>query len=366
LRWLAERGRLTVAVPESGPVASRYAGFSEVVTFPYEPLMLRGAPASRRAVAFRDDVRRFRALIRSSSAKLVIQATASLPAVLVAARLEGVPAIVYVGELFADPYAARRGRALLWPILARFVARTAAGVIACSDRVATQFRDAATVQAILGPVDEAPRADRDAARRRWGVPPDAPCVVAVGSLSEGRGQDVLLRALVRLKSRYPGIRSLIFGVPHPRPQDLAYEARLEGLTRELDLADTVSFCGSVDDVETAYAAADVVVNPARSEAFGRVAFEAALADRASVITGVGAAGHYLRDEEHALVVPPEDSAGLAEAVARLIDDPALRARLAEATARFAREEMGPERAVERFAWLVRQVQGGPRPSIVSP
>ena len=68
--------------------------------------------------------------------------------------------------------------------------------------------------------------------------------------------------------------------------------------------------GHSSDVADLYAAADVIVNPARfNEPFGRVPFEAAIAGKPAVVTRVGAIPELLRDGESALIVEPDDPAG---------------------------------------------------------
>ena len=118
----------------------------------------------------------------------------------------------------------------------------------------------------------------------------------------------------------------------------------------------ISLPGQVEDVPGLFAAADVVVNPARfDEPFGRVAFEAAIAGTPAVVTRVGAAEELFRDGESALVVPPEDPAAIATAVARLLDEPELAERLVVAAATFARERLSPEASVEGFRTVVEAV-----------
>src|SRR5680860_120392 len=90
----------------------------------------------------------------------------------------------------------------------------------------------------------------------------------------GRGQDLLVRAMPAIRAERPGVRLVIAGGPFPRPQDRAYRQYLRGLIAQLKLQDEVLLAGHVDDVAGLYAAADVVVNPARfNEPFGRVPFE---------------------------------------------------------------------------------------------
>jgi glycosyltransferase involved in cell wall biosynthesis len=357
LRWLSEQAELEVVVPQAGAVSEHYGEFARTRVLPYEPLMLQGGPAAlwRRAWAVRHDVRRFRGLISRSGADLVIQSAVLLPAVTLAAHLEGVPVVVYAGELFSGSHASRGLRGAAGPLLTRFVGRTAAGVIACSEPVAREYRrGAAHVETILGPVEESyADGDRKRSRGDWQIDAKTPCIVALGSVTEGRGQDTLIQAMSQIRREHPKARCLIFGAPHPRSQDQAFAARLETLVQDLGLSDAVTFCGPVERPADAYAAADVVVNPARfDEPFGRVAFEAAIAGRPVVSTTVGAVPHYLHDEQSALLVPRDDPPSLAAAIVRLIDDRALGERLATAAAGFARSDMSPERAVERFRELL--------------
>ena len=103
-------------------------------------------------------------------------------------------------------------------------------------------------------------------------------IASVGYLTEGRGQDLLIRAMPEILAEHPDARCVIVGDPFPRPQDLAYRQHLVGLIAQLRLQDRVLLAGHVEDVADVYAAADVIVNPARfNEPFGRVPFEAAVA-----------------------------------------------------------------------------------------
>ena len=88
------------------------------------------------------------------------------------------------------------------------------------------------------------------------------------------------------------------------------------------------FLGPVDDITLLLDAADVFANPARlAESFGRAALEALARGVPPVITSTGAQTELLQDEQSALVVPPDDPAALARAIARLLDSPDLAARL---------------------------------------
>ncbi|MQA75262.1 MAG: glycosyltransferase [Solirubrobacterales bacterium] len=361
LRWLGARGPLITVVPGPGRVERELAEAGEVVELDYEALT---APAdgvigliglARRLL---HDVRAFRGLIRARRPGLVLAVTSMLPAVPIAARLERVPVIVYCGELFERR--AGRGaplRALAASMLLGLTARLADGVIACSRAVADQFAGApATVATVYPPIgDVYASGDGAGLRARFAIAPDAQLIASVGYLTEGRGQDLAVRAMPAILDLFPDARYLIAGEPFARPRDRAYRERLVALIDELGLGPSVILAGHVEPVADLYAGADVVVNPARvSESFGRVAFEAAVAGRPSVVTRVGATTELLRDGESALIVPPEDEAALAGAVVRLLDSPRLAERLATGAREVVDRELRPEHSLAGFQRAVAE------------
>ena len=360
LRWLADGGELEVLIPGEGRLQSELAAFARVRTLRYAALTVPTGPrewaaAPRRLV---QEVRGFRRTIREAAPEVVILASALLPAPLLAARLEGIRTILYAGEILDEPRLPSRVRALAGAAILGFAARTATRVIACSERVARQYRSrGANVTTIHPPIDER-YANGDGARfrRDHAIPDDASLIVAVGAITHGRGQDVLIRALPRIRASHPDARLAIVGAPHPRVADREYAREIQRLAQEV-ASGAVTFTGFEERVEDAYAAADVVVNPTRYEAFGRVAFEAMVAGRPVVSTSAGAVPDLLRDGSDALLVAPDNPAALAQATVRLLDDRELATRLAETGAARAQAELAPERSLELFR---STVQGAPQ------
>ncbi|MFP4636033.1 MAG: glycosyltransferase, partial [Nitriliruptoraceae bacterium] len=105
-----------------------------------------------------------------------------------------------------------------------------------------------------------------------------------------------------------------------------------------DLRDRVRFHGRVDDAELAarLASTDLYVSPALGgESFGIVLLEAMAAGAAVVASDLPGYRSVVTDGRDGRLVPPGDPTALAEAVARLLDDPARRQRLAAAGRRQA-------------------------------
>ena len=362
LRWLAEEGPLDVVVPAPGRVAEAMAAGARVTVLDYSPFTVpRGAAALARASAgFVRDVRAFRRLLRERRPGLVVAVTSTLPPLLAAARLERLPAIADVREILVDGGTGGRGRELAGRALIATTARLSTRITACSERVAGQFRGtaAARVRTIHPPIE--PRyAEGDGPRFRAavGLGPDDRCLLAVGNLTRGRGQDVLIRAMPALRRELPGARCVLVGAPFDRPQDRAYAEEIAALVARLGLAEAVLVTGEREGIADAYAAADLVVNPARfPEPFGRVGPEALLAGTPVVAAAVGAIPEVLRDGETALLVPPDDPERLAAAALELLRDPGLARRLAEAGGREVRARFSPERALSAFREVVAEAR----------
>ena len=372
LRLLSEHGTVEVVAPGPGAVLERFGEFADVDILDYEALTLPRDPisAARSARRIAREARAFRALIAERRPELVVVASAMLPAALIAARRERVAAAVYAGELFpgagiggasrggpADTVKRLGGRALT-----RATGALADAVLACSATVAEQYRrpGRARVSVLYPPIGDLSGADGSAFRAELGIAEGDPLLVAVGNVTENRGQHVLVSALPAIRAELPGARVAIVGDPHPRPRDLEYRDRLAALAGELGVGDAVSFAGHRDDVSGVLAGADVVVNPRLvGEAFGRVACEALSAGTPVVAMREGAVPEVLRDGETALLVEPGDSRAIASAALRLLADRDLAARLVAAGRRDVLRRFSPERSVAEFSRVATELAAAP-------
>ena len=105
---------------------------------------------------------------------------------------------------------------------------------------------------------------------------------------------------------------------------------LRRLVHEHRLEDTVDFVGSQDQPRLAlyYNAADLCAVPSLTESFGLVALESMACGTPVVGTRVGGLQTVIENDVSGLLVPAGDDAVLAEAISRVLLDPALRLRLA--------------------------------------
>lgn len=345
LAWLARGGEVEVVVPGPGRVADECSEFAEVTVLDYSALTVATAARVAR------HVRTFRSHIRRTRPARAVVVTTALPAPLLAARSLGVPVLLYAGEIVpTGPGLARGVAGRLALATAR---RCSRAVLCCSHTVARQFAPSGPPAFVAyPPIAEGSAGDGPAFRAAHGIPEGAPCVVAAGNIGHARGQDLLVQAAPRLRERFPDLRLVLAGTPHRRGPDARYAGDLRRLAGELGVDGAIVWPGYVERSADLYAAADVVVNPARREAFGRVAAEALLAGRPVVATRVEAVPEVLRDGVDALLVAPEAPAALADAAIRVLENADLRARLVRAGAERVRREFTPARSLEEFSRAV--------------
>jgi glycogen synthase len=143
----------------------------------------------------------------------------------------------------------------------------------------------------------------------------------VGRVDDRKGIETLIRALALLP---PASSLKIVG----RGSD-DYIESLRALAETCDVGTRVRF-GVVDrsELRQTYASADVCVFPSEwDEPFGLVPLEAMACGTPVIATGTGGSAEFLHDGGNCLRFSPGDAAALADAVRRLAETPALRARL---------------------------------------
>jgi glycosyltransferase involved in cell wall biosynthesis len=272
--------------------------------FPLPMLRRRAWLVPRAASALRTAVRRWRPdLVQAYNPGMAVVAA-------LATRRGARPrALVVVHGLPEEDYA-RAARLLRWAGLP---------VLACGPGVAAGLEDAGcpVMQTITNGVSAPPRpVERAAFLREWHLPSGPRLLVCVGRLAPIKNQALAVAALA-------GVPDAVLAIVG----DGAERRRLEDSAQRAGLGSRVVFTGYRSDARAIMGGADIVVLPSRSEGLPSVALEALAAGRPIVATAVRGNRELLADGTTALLVPPDDPEAMADAIRRILEDPALAERL---------------------------------------
>ena len=157
-----------------------------------------------------------------------------------------------------------------------------------------------------------------------------------------------------LRAQGRRIEFLLAGTPDPGNPAAVPEATVRAWVAE----GTVQWLGHVDDMPALLRGVDVVALPSYREGLPKGLIEAAACALPLVTTDVPGCRHVVTDGVEGLLVPPRDAPALARAIARLDDDPALRARLGTAARTRALAEFDESIVVGRTLEVYRELVDG--------
>lgn len=192
-----------------------------------------------------------------------------------------------------------------------------------------------------------PAEERTALRYRYGLNENDYVIVTASRLVVKNGVDLLIRALTALPER---VKLLVAGVGE-------LEDELRKLAAELGVEKRVVFAGLIDHaaLPKLLAMSDAFCRPSRSEGLGNAFIEAQAVGLPTIGTPVGGIPDIIADGENGLLIKPESSESIAEAVRRLMDNPSFAARLSENGRRSAQNYGWPNLAARMDSLFKRLV-----------
>jgi glycosyltransferase involved in cell wall biosynthesis len=206
---------------------------------------------------------------------------------------------------------------------------------------------------------------REALRREMNTPPGWLVVLCVSRLERWKGHTVLIDAISRLRPKARGGEpcgqmSVWVAGSASGMEGTSYAAELRQQARSAGFTDQ-EFCwlGERRDVANLLSAADLFCQPNTApEPFGIVFVEAMYARLPVITSDLGGASELLKGSGAAILCPPEDGEAVAEAIRRLILDPALRERMGVAGRRRADEVCRPDRQMRAIEMALRSIVTG--------
>jgi glycosyltransferase involved in cell wall biosynthesis len=278
-----------------------------------------------------------------------------------AARLSRVPARVNAVAGMGYVFTSNAAKARLLRPLVRGLLRTALG--GSSARLILQNPDDVMLFERAGLVDSMrvrliPGSGVDCARfaRMMGQRPAKPLRVLLATrLLWDKGLAEYVEAARQLLAKGRSIRFLLAGTPdagNPAtvPVSMVQSWINEGL---------VEWLGHVDDMPALLGSVDVVVLPSYREGLPKTLIEAAACALPLVTTDVPGCREVVTHGVNGLLVPARDASALADAIARLQDEPELASRLGVAARAKALAEFDERIVIERTIAVYRELLASP-------
>ncbi len=179
-------------------------------------------------------------------------------------------------------------------------------------------------------------------------------ITTVGNIRRVKGHDLFIRAAAVVLQRFVDASFSIAGeVLEPD-----YFNELLGLVKELGLSERFHFVGGVANPREHLRSADLFVLPSRSEGFSNAIIEAMAASLPVVATAVGGNAEAVQDGLTGFIIPPEDSGALADAMIRLLADPATARSMGAAGKQAAAARFTTNAMMTRIKEIYDDVLGG--------
>lgn len=244
-----------------------------------------------------------------------------------AARMAGVPMVVHTtfGLLLHDTQP--KWRQLVYWLPEKFTSLTSHRLLSQSHEdmaVASAWKIASSrkLEYLGNGIDvarfrPASAAERQAARRMFGIGPNDFVIGSVGRLVYEKGFAELFAAAAEIKNQFPTARFLVVGPEEPDQSD----AIPQHVLREVATRGNLQFLGWREEMAPFYAALDLFVLPSYREGIPRACLEAAASGVPVVASNIRGCREVVRDGETGLLCPLRDSEALAQTIAKLISNP---------------------------------------------
>jgi glycosyltransferase involved in cell wall biosynthesis len=188
---------------------------------------------------------------------------------------------------------------------------------------------------------------RNRVRASLGLDRGARVILNVGRQEYQKGQRYLIEAFDAVSERVPDAVLLVAG------RTGHCSAELESLTLRSPAKERIRLLGYRDDVPDLLAAADVFAFPSLYEGLGGAVIEAMALGLPVVASDIPPVREVVAPQESALLVPPENSVALADALLRVLDDHGMATALGARGLRIFEERFTLEGIVSRMINLYR-------------
>lgn len=181
----------------------------------------------------------------------------------------------------------------------------------------------------------------------------------IGRISPWKGQLIFLRAAALVHENFPDARFFIVG--SALFGEAEYEREVRSLTESLGISNLVTFTGFRSDVQNAIADMDLIVHASTTgEPFGQVIIEGMAAGKPVIATNGGGVPEIVEDGKTGILVPMGDVQAMADAISRVLADPALAATMGARGQERVRDHFTIEKKARKVEAVYQAMLSRPR------
>jgi len=198
----------------------------------------------------------------------------------------------------------------------------------------------------FAPIDETVRAQH---RNRFNLGKE-PIIGMIARLSDVKGPDILIEAMNGILRHVPNAKLLLIG-------EGKMEGELRTMVKRLELSEHVRFFSVVSQTREMLPLFDIFAMPSRQEGLGLSIMEAQATGLPVVATRVGGIPSLIEDGKTGVLVDPENSGALADAIVQLFEDKDRLGTIGSAGRKFIQENHSSDMMVDKTAKLYTSLLG---------
>ena len=153
-------------------------------------------------------------------------------------------------------------------------------------------------------------------RDQFGISEEDFVIGCIANIAHYKGHDILLQAFAKIVEDIPMAHCLLVG-----KDDSEFATSIKALARKLGLNEKIHFAGFQNDTRPFYQAIDVMVLPSRVEGAPVALLEAMAMEKPLIASSVDGTPEIVQDGVTGILVPPEASEKVVEAILELFRNP---------------------------------------------
>ena len=184
-------------------------------------------------------------------------------------------------------------------------------------------------------------------RQELGISEKDKIVGTVGRLSKEKGHYYFLKAAYLVVKEIPGVKFIIVG-------DGVLRNKLENLSRDLELGESVHFTGYRDDIASIVREFNIFVSSSEREGLPIAILEAMALSKPIVSFNVGGISEAVTNGKNGILVQPKDFKSLAEGITKLLKNLGLSKRMGRASAEEIASKFDTIKMVREYEKIYRK------------